>query len=252
MELPNGNHLYPAQISEREGEFALIPFVDSSLPVMATLGSNCFRDDRVKEGAMVANRALQGSPSSDSTAFRCVGILKPKLNNVEEESWEELENADIGSGAPSLRWLVWPNIDEVSKAIMAAECPQIIVNPPFGFPEVPNEALDFVALDYSIIDAIDPKTWDVSGTARGSAPKLTVSNETSELSIADFLEGRATLVPKQAIYARQNKRRAKREHLMSSSSPKSIMRASQASKFLHHRRRTQVEKVSTNDDTMAL
>ncbi|KAG6527550.1 hypothetical protein ZIOFF_009661 [Zingiber officinale] len=177
-----------------------------------------------------------GSPSSDSTAFRCVGILKPKLNNVEEESWEELENADIGSGAPSLRWLVWPNIDEVSKAIMAAECPQIIVNPPFGFPEVPNEALDFVALDYSIIDGIDPKTWDVSGTARGSAPKLTVSNETSELSIADFLEGRATLVPKQAIYARQNKRRAKREHLMSSSSPKSIMRASQASKFLHHRR----------------
>lgn len=36
-----------------------------------------------------------------------MGILKPKLNNVEEESWEELENADIGSGAPSLLWLVW-------------------------------------------------------------------------------------------------------------------------------------------------
>lgn len=36
-----------------------------------------------------------------------MGILKPVLNNVEEESWEELENVNIGSGAQSLCWLVW-------------------------------------------------------------------------------------------------------------------------------------------------
>ncbi|KAG6527546.1 uncharacterized protein LOC122040959 isoform X1 [Zingiber officinale] len=186
-----------------------------------------------------------GSPRSESTARRCVGILKPKLNNVEEESWEELENADIGSGAPSLRWLVWPKVDEASKATMAAECPRIIVNPqpsPFGFRgmQVPNEALVSVALDYSIIDGIDPKTWAVSGAARSTALKLPVSNETSELPIAErfrlaFLERDARLAPKRAKNARQHKRRAEREYLMSSSSAKSIMLASQASKLLHHR-----------------
>lgn len=31
----------------------------------------------------------------------------PKLNTVEEESWENLENTDLVDGAQSLRWLVW-------------------------------------------------------------------------------------------------------------------------------------------------
>lgn len=141
--------------------------------------------------------------------------------------------------------LYQPKIDEVSKATLAAECPRIIVNPqpsPFGFRgmQVPNEALASVALDYSFIDGIDPKTWAVSGAARNSALELTVSNETSELPIAErfrlaFVERDARLAPKRAKNARQHKRRAEREYLMSSSSAKSIMLASQASRFLHHR-----------------
>lgn len=36
-----------------------------------------------------------------------MGILKPKLNDVEGDSWEELDTMEIGNGAQSLRWLVW-------------------------------------------------------------------------------------------------------------------------------------------------
>lgn len=49
----------------------------------------------------------RGCPRSEITARQCVSILKPKLNHVEEDSWEELENVDIGSGSQSLCWLVW-------------------------------------------------------------------------------------------------------------------------------------------------
>lgn len=34
-------------------------------------------------------------------------LLKPKLDDVEGESWEELDTLEIAHGAPSLRWLVW-------------------------------------------------------------------------------------------------------------------------------------------------
>lgn len=44
---------------------------------------------------------------SDRTARRCLGILKPNLNDIEGESWEELDPTEIAHGAESLRWLVW-------------------------------------------------------------------------------------------------------------------------------------------------
>ncbi|WOL16206.1 hypothetical protein Cni_G24988 [Canna indica] len=185
-----------------------------------------------------------GCPRSEFTARRCVGILKPKLNNVDEESWEELENVDIGSGAQSLRWLVWPKIDEVSKATLDAECPRIVVNPqpsPLGFRgvQVPNEALATVALDQAIVEGIDPKTWAVSGAARRTCLP-TVHNDEPEVPMAErfrlaFVERDARLAPKRAKNARQHRRRAEREYLMSSSSAKSIILASQASKFLNNR-----------------
>lgn len=34
-------------------------------------------------------------------------MFKPMLNDVEGDSWEELDPAEIANGAVSLRWLVW-------------------------------------------------------------------------------------------------------------------------------------------------
>ncbi|KAG1338534.1 hypothetical protein COCNU_04G008400 [Cocos nucifera] len=182
-----------------------------------------------------------GSPRSDFTARRCLSLLKPKLNDVEEESWEELDRMDICSGAQSLRWLVWPKIDEDSKMSLATECPRIIVNPvpsPIGFHglQVPAEASASVALDYSMVEDIDPKTWAISGAARRSIDLPS----RDELPMAErfrlaFLERDARLAPKRAKNARQHRRRAEREYLMSSTNAKSIALASQASKFLHNR-----------------
>ncbi|RVW99572.1 hypothetical protein CK203_021498 [Vitis vinifera] len=109
-----------------------------------------------------------GCPRSDHTARQCLGIFKPKLNDIEGESWEELDPTEIAHGAESLRWLVWPKIDNNSLESFAAECPRIIVNPkpsPFGFRgvKVPVEALPNVALDEPIVKDIDPRTWAVSG-----------------------------------------------------------------------------------------
>ncbi|URE06567.1 hypothetical protein MUK42_19215 [Musa troglodytarum] len=187
-----------------------------------------------------------GCPRSEITARQCVSILKPKLNHVEEDSWEELENVDIGSGSQSLCWLVWPKIDDDSKESLAVECPRIAVNPqplPLGFRglQVPKEALANKALDHFIIDGIDPKTWAVSGaTRRPPAPAPTACDDTPEPSMAErfklaFLERDARLAPKRAKNARQHRRRAEREYLMNSSSAKSIILASQASKFWHNK-----------------
>lgn len=37
----------------------------------------------------------------------CLCVLKPKLNDVAGDSWEELDAGDLIQGAQSLRWLVW-------------------------------------------------------------------------------------------------------------------------------------------------
>lgn len=44
---------------------------------------------------------------SDYTARRCLGILKPKLNDVDGESWEDIDTTEIAHGAQALRWLIW-------------------------------------------------------------------------------------------------------------------------------------------------
>ncbi|KAL4179552.1 hypothetical protein AMTRI_Chr13g87940 [Amborella trichopoda] len=48
-----------------------------------------------------------GSHRSDFTAWRCLKFLKPSLEVVEEESWEELDSSVLAKGAQSLRWLIW-------------------------------------------------------------------------------------------------------------------------------------------------
>ncbi|KAK4576114.1 hypothetical protein RGQ29_026890 [Quercus rubra] len=181
-----------------------------------------------------------GSPRSDYTTRRCLSIFKPKLNDVNGDSWEELDTMEISNGAESLRWLVWEKIDRDSLEILSTECPRITVNPkssPFGFrgAAVPREALQGITLDDHVVKDIDPKTWAVCGFN----PK-TVSTSLSsptELSVAEkfrlaFVERDTRLAPKRAKNARQHQRRAERELLMTSTRAKAAALASQASKSL--------------------
>ncbi|GAV72917.1 hypothetical protein CFOL_v3_16405 [Cephalotus follicularis] len=183
-----------------------------------------------------------GCPRSDHTARRCLGILKPKLNVVEEDSWEELDPSEISHGAQSLRWLVWPKIDKDSLEILTTECPRIIVNPnpsPFAFRvlEVPREALQNIDLDNPYVKDIDPKTWAVYGLPKAVSPS---TSSPTELSMAEkfrlaFVERDTRLAPKRAKNARQHQRRAEREWMMTSTSAKAIALASKATKSLHSR-----------------
>ncbi|MFQ6621421.1 hypothetical protein Gotur_001943 [Gossypium turneri] len=187
--------------------------------------------------------SLETLRCGESTARRCLGILKPKLNDVEGDSWEELDTMEIGHGAESLRWLVWPKIDEDSLEMLSAECPRIIVNPKpslFGFKgtEVPREAFPDVALDDPIVEDIDPKTWSICRSMpKAMSPSLSGANE---LSIAEkfrlaFVERDTRLAPKRAKNARQHQRRAEREWMMTSTRAKALALASKATKSLHGR-----------------
>ncbi|EXB72070.1 hypothetical protein L484_000960 [Morus notabilis] len=184
-----------------------------------------------------------GCPRSDQTARRCLQLFKPKLNDVEGDSWEELDTAAIANGAESLRWLVWPKIDKNTLESFSTECPRIIVNPkpsPFGFrgTKVPTEALPDIALDDPVVEDIDPKTWAFRGSIPRATPAL-LSNS-AELSIAEkfrlaFVERDTKLAPKRAKNARQHQRRAEREWMTIDARAKALALASQASKSLYNR-----------------
>ncbi|CAN1242959.1 hypothetical protein LINPERPRIM_LOCUS5516 [Linum perenne] len=184
---------------------------------------------------------IRGSPRSNHTARGCLGMLKPKLIDLEEDSWEELDATEIGHGAESLRWLVWPKIDKDSLKSLEAECPRIIVNPkpsPFGFRgiEVPIEAYADISLDEPFVKDINPTIWAVGGYVPRPVPPT--ASGTIELSMAErfrlaFVERDTRLAPKRAKNARQRQRRAEREMLMSSTDAKAIALASRASKSFH-------------------
>ncbi|GMH24352.1 hypothetical protein Nepgr_026195 [Nepenthes gracilis] len=185
-----------------------------------------------------------GCPRSDYTAHRCLDILKPKLNDGEGDSWEELDSTQMAHGAQSLRWFIWPKIDHNSLENFATECPRIIVNPqppsPFGFKgiHIPREALPGIVLDDPIVKDIDPSTWAVTG----QCPEIisrTISMPTG-LSIAEkfrlaFVERDVRLAPKRAKNARQRQRRAEREWVMTSTEAKAVAIASQVSRSLRGR-----------------
>ncbi|KAI3510024.1 hypothetical protein L1887_25550 [Cichorium endivia] len=180
-----------------------------------------------------------GCPRSEHTARNSLIFLKPTLNDIEGDSWEELDTTEIIHGAQSLRWLVWPRIDKDSLEILSTECPRIIVNPKpslFGHKgiDIPKHALHCEPLDEFLVEDIDPKTWEVSGSNLRTTPPVLSS---VELSIAEkfrlaFLERDARLAPKRAKNARQRQRRAEREWVTTSTSVKSIVLAGQLSKNL--------------------
>ncbi|XP_071725795.1 uncharacterized protein [Rutidosis leptorrhynchoides] len=181
-----------------------------------------------------------GCPKSEHTARRSLSVLKPTLNDVEGDSWEELDTTEIVHGAQSLRWLVWPKVDEDSLEILSMECPRIIVNPKpslFGHKgiDIPRHALPGVSLDDFIVEDIDPKTWAVPGS---KLMKTTTAVSSIELPIAErfrlaFVERDARLAPKRAKNARQRQRRAEREWVTTDTSAKSFVIAAQMSKKLH-------------------
>ncbi|XP_062077745.1 uncharacterized protein LOC133782450 isoform X2 [Humulus lupulus] len=184
-----------------------------------------------------------GCPRSDYTTRRCLGIFKPKLHDMEGDSWEEHDTAEFVNGAESLRWLVWPKIDKDTLEMYATECPRIVVNPkpsPFGFrgTKVPREALPDIALDDPIVEDINPKTWVLHGSVPNARSPLLSSSV--ELSMAEkfrlaFEERDNRLAPKRAKNARQHQRRAEREWTMMDARAKALALASQASKSLHGR-----------------
>ncbi|KMT12743.1 hypothetical protein BVRB_4g088390 isoform A [Beta vulgaris subsp. vulgaris] len=182
-----------------------------------------------------------GCPRSDYTARRCLGLFKPKLNNLEGDSWEELDPAEITHGGQSLRWLVWPDIDPESLENFSSECPRVKVNPqysPFGYKgvAVPKGALPDTILDDHIVEDIDPGTWPSCRPITRILPVVTSPNE---LSMAEkfrlaFVERDTRLAPKRAKNVRQHQRRAEREWMMSAEA-KAVVLASQANKSLRGR-----------------
>ncbi|CAJ1971408.1 unnamed protein product [Sphenostylis stenocarpa] len=196
----------------------------------------------VKHCHLLETLRCGGCPRSDNTARRCLGIFKPRFDDyVEEDSWEELDTKEIASGAQSLRWLVWPNIDKNSLEDFSTECPRVVVNPkssPFGFmgTEAPREALQNIILDEEVVKDIDLRTWTVHGFAL--KPISPSSSSSTELSVAEkfrlaFEERDNRLAPKRAKNARQHQRRAVRELMLMSTRAKAMVLASQVSKTLH-------------------
>ncbi|KAF5196709.1 Rni-like superfamily protein [Thalictrum thalictroides] len=182
-----------------------------------------------------------GCPRSDTAIGRCLGLLKPKLNDVAGDSWEELDSKDIANGAESMRWLLWPKIDDNSREILASDCPRIVVNPKRSVfsvrgLKVPNEAIADLALDESFVQGIDPNTWAIPGAVQ----KVVILSDSSpnELPIAEkfrlaFVQRDERLAPKRAKNVRQHQRRAEREWIMTNAEAKLVVLASRLSKSLN-------------------
>ncbi|KAL3632724.1 hypothetical protein CASFOL_025708 [Castilleja foliolosa] len=237
----------------------LIALADSSFEILDISGSDVSDSGLCRVVDICQNlRAVDISQCRSLTSTGVIKLLQqchslqilrwgPDLNNVEGESWEELDTVDLTHGAQSLHWLVWQNIDKDSEETLATECPRIVVNPKpslWGFrgTEVPREALSQFALDDPIVKDIDPQTWAVSGfnaSRTHSLLKPQVANP-NELSVAEkfrlaFLERDTRLAPKRAKNARQRERRAKREWVMTDTKAKALALASKATSSVNLR-----------------
>lgn len=230
-------------------DFGLSQVVKTCRHLQAVDISRCSKLTSVSVSELLQNcRSLEilrwgGCPWSENTARRCFSLLKPTLEHVEGDSWEELDTLEIAHGATSLRWLLWPKVEKDQLEILSEECPRIIVNPkpsPLGYRglDVPREARLDVSLDDPIVEDIDPKTWAVSGLVPRTLPSSVSSTE--DLPMAEkfrlaFLERDTRLAPKRAKNARQHQRRAEKEWVMMNSSAKALALASLASKSLNIR-----------------
>ncbi|KAI5083014.1 hypothetical protein GOP47_0002757 [Adiantum capillus-veneris] len=72
-----------------------------------------------------------GTSTSNAEAKQSIHFIVPRLNfeGEAEDCWETLESKQVGRGASSLKWLVWPAIDPISHKRLTNECPKIVLNP---------------------------------------------------------------------------------------------------------------------------
>ncbi|KAH9301584.1 hypothetical protein KI387_013167, partial [Taxus chinensis] len=181
-----------------------------------------------------------GTSPSNQAARRCLDFLKPKLNEVEEDSWEDLDSKDITNSPSTLRWLTWPSIDKNSKDYVTKECPRISINPlpsQYRGVPVPREAFPGIVLDALVVEDIDPNTWAIHAVPRLKTLKENADSEPniipkSELFRLAFIERDERLATKRAKNMRQHMRRAKRESIKYSSGEKSLFLADLAQKSL--------------------
>jgi len=166
-----------------------------------------------------------GTGLSDAIARRSISYILPRLNHNEEaeESWEILDTKPVGEGAQSLRWLVWPGIDNKSREILTTECPRISINPIFSWRTygiVPRGAQPGVVLDSLILEDVDPKAWAVVSSTRFQKTGSSSTDDTTDdgMSVAErfrlaFISRDERLAPKRAKNMRQNQRRAEKAWL---------------------------------------
>ncbi|PHU13052.1 hypothetical protein BC332_19982 [Capsicum chinense] len=224
----------------------IVALADSSWQILDLSGSevsDCGLSQAVKTCKHLQAVDIRGCPRSENTARRCFSLLKPTLEHVEGDSWEELDTSEIAHGATSLRWLLWPKIEKDQLESLSEECPRIILNPkpsPLGYRgiDIPREARLDVSLDDPIVEDIDPKTWAVTGFVPRTSPSSVSSTE--DLPVAEkfrlaFLDRDTRLAPKRAKNARQHQRRAEKQWVMMNSRAKALALASLASKSLNIR-----------------
>ncbi|XP_016556826.1 uncharacterized protein LOC107856337 isoform X4 [Capsicum annuum] len=224
----------------------IVALADSSWQILDLSGSevsDCGLSQAVKTCKHLQAVDIRGCPRSENTARRCFSLLKPTLEHVEGDSWEELDTSEIAHGATSLRWLLWPKIEKDQLESLSEECPRIILNPkpsPLGYRgiDIPREARLDVSLDDPIVEDIDPKTWAVTGFVPRRSPSSVSSTE--DLPVAEkfrlaFLDRDTRLAPKRAKNARQHQRRAEKQWVMMNSRAKALALASLASKSLNIR-----------------
>ncbi|MCO5557915.1 hypothetical protein L7F22_011488 [Adiantum nelumboides] len=183
-----------------------------------------------------------GTTRSNAAAKQSIHFIVPRLNfeGEAEECWETLESKQVGRGASSLKWLVWPAIDPVSLKQLTIECPKIVLNPTASSHrawKVPCEALPDAALDNFAVSGIDPKSWSVNRSREEGSRPSPLCTSSSPLSIAErlklaFAERDERLAPKRAKNFRQNQRRAEKAWIDSDVNAKAVFWAGVAQKSM--------------------
>ncbi|CAI5478022.1 unnamed protein product [Closterium sp. Yama58-4] len=213
---------------------------------------------RGTEGAQSADAGVEGEEEEETVRGEGEGG---------EGSWEEVEEL-LEERVPALRWLVWPEADPNTAALLASKCPRILLNPappspppPHSLPLVyshiptfpsstapspplplsPISALPSALLSRTPLQAFPRSpstapTWSVkSGSKVPEAQEKPEAQE--ELSIAErfrlaFVARNERLAPKRAKNQRQRERREGRDRAAADVALRARLLAGAASRSL--------------------
>lgn len=183
-----------------------------------------------------------GTTKCNAATKQSIHFIVPRLNSEgeAEDCWETLESKQVGRGAPCLKWLIWPTIDQASRNQLMNDCPKIMLNPTASSHRarnVPHNALSDVALDSFAINGIDPKSWSTNRPKERIVRPSHSDTNSSSLSIAErlklaFAERDERLAPKRAKNFRQNQRRAEKAWIGSDVGAKAVFWAGVAQKSM--------------------